>query len=196
MADVRERIEHLPEAIEAAIDARQAEMWTAVPVMVESYDSAKGTIVAQPTVKSTIRKSDGKLERVQLPLLQDCPVQFPGGGGHTMTFPIKKGDECIAIISNRSIDQWHQSGGVQQQTSARMHDLSDAMIIPGIRSQPRKLTNVSTNSVQLRTDDGKSFVEISDDGGVRMAREGSKVEVDKDGNIRHVPKAGAKLYMG
>lgn len=155
MSDVRSRIEDDRETHESGSDARQSKMWNALPVLIEKYNAAEGTLEVQPAIKSTIRKADGKQERVQLPLIKDAPVAFPQGGGFTMTFPMTKGDEAIAIFSSRSIDQWHQSGGIQQQVSARMHDLSDALIIPGVRSKPRKLTPApSTTSTELRSDDG------------------------------------------
>ncbi len=162
--DIREMIDDHREMIEAAMDHRQTQMWTALPVRIEAYDAEKQTVKMTSVIKATTRDAEtGKLERVELPNMEDVPVQFTGGGGATLTFPIKKGDEGIAIFSSRSIDAWHQSGGTQQQTSARMHDLSDAMFIPGIRSQTRKLKNVSSSSVQLRSDDDDAKTSITMD---------------------------------
>jgi len=46
----------------------------------------------------------------------------------------------------------------------RMHDLSDGFAIVGPRSQPRKLSAVSTNTVQLRNDAGTEYVELNGSG--------------------------------
>jgi hypothetical protein len=163
MMDIRERIDDFREMIEAAMDHRQTQMWTNMPVRIESYDAEKQTVKMTPLIKATVRDPEGKITRVELPQLEDVPVQFAGGGGATMTFPIKKGDEGIALFSSRSIDAWHQSGGIQQQTAARMHDLSDGFFVPGIRSQPRRLKNVSASSVQLRSDDDDAKTSITID---------------------------------
>lgn len=181
MEDVRARFEDSEEALAASHDGRQADLWTAVPIIFESYDPKTGTASVQPAIKSIVRKSDGTSEAVNLPLIQDAPVHFPGGGGATMTFPIKKGDEGMAIISSRSLDGWHQSGEVQKQTDARMHDLSDAMIIPGMRSKPRALKNVSADSVQLRSDDGKHFVDLHPEKGLSMNSWGHSVAFTEEG---------------
>jgi len=166
--DLRERIGDIDEALQAALDGRQASMWTALPCTVVSVDLANQTCVLQPTVKAAVRKPDGSQEWVSLPVLQDVPLHFPGGGGVTMTFPIKEGDEALAVISSRPIDSWHQSGGEQQQTSARMHDLSDAMAFVGFRSQPRKLSNVSAESTQIRSDDGQTNIDLHPSNGIGL----------------------------
>lgn len=162
--DIREPIDDFREMIEAALDHRQSQMWTSLPVRIESYDAEKQTVKMLPTVKASVRNAEsGKMERIELPQIEDVPVQFAGGGGATMTWPIKKGDEGIAVFSARSFDAWHQSGGTQQQTSARMHDLSDGFFIPGVRAQTRKLKNVSASAVQLRSDDDDAKTSITID---------------------------------
>jgi hypothetical protein len=162
MADVREHLGEFPEIVENADDARQVQQWTSLPGEIDSFDEEKQTASVQPSLKSATRKPDGKSEKNQLPLLQDVPVQFASGGGMTMTWPLKKGDPVLIVFASRSIDQWHQSGGVQQQVSARMHDLSDAMAIPGIRPLPKKLNpKISTTETQIRSDDGSVSISIN-----------------------------------
>lgn len=156
MADVRTDMDDLLEAMTSAMDQRQAEMWQLIPVNIDTYDNKKVTCVANPMVKATVRKSDGSEERVKLPQLQDAMVVFPHGGGHTLTFPIKPKDEGIAMIMNRSIDEWYEKSGEQNQVSSRMHDLSDAVILVGLHTKPKvekRLKNVSADSTQLRYDD-------------------------------------------
>ncbi|EEO7834860.1 translation initiation factor IF-2 [Salmonella enterica] len=94
------------------------------------------------------------------PLLVDVPVVFPRGGGCTLTFPVKVGDECLVIFADRCIDFWWQNGGVQEPVDDRVHDLSDAVCIVGPQSQAQKISGISTSAAQLRTDDGAAFVEV------------------------------------
>jgi phage baseplate assembly protein gpV len=103
-----------------------------------------------------------------LPLLVDVPVIFPRGGGFTMTFPVRAGDECLVVFSDRCIDFWWQNGGVQETVDPRMHDLSDAFAIVGPQSQAKKISGISTTSVQVRTDDGASFIELKQGGSVNI----------------------------
>jgi hypothetical protein len=97
-----------------------------------------------------------------------------------MTFPVKDGDEGLVVFASRCIDKWWRDGGVQEQTEYRMHDLSDGFAIPGFRSQKRTLDNVSTTAVQLRSDDGKKYVELDDKGKITLKSEDGQVVVTKD----------------
>ncbi|WP_413206709.1 Gp138 family membrane-puncturing spike protein, partial [Rhodospirillum sp. A1_3_36] len=142
-----------------AQDGRQAEIWTALPGIIQSYDPLAITVTVQPSLKGILTDGRGKATEVTLPLLVDVPVCFPCGGGFTLTFPIKPGDEAMVVFSSRCIDSWWQSGGIQDQAEQRMHDLSDGMAIVGLRSQPRVLNPVADpENVQLRSDDGEQHI--------------------------------------
>lgn len=143
-----------------AFHARQAGIWTALPGIVQSFDATAMTCVVQPAIQAVVFGPDGTARDVSLPLLLDCPVMFPGGGGCTLTFPVQAGDECLVVFASRCIDAWWYAGGVQPQAEMRMHDLSDGFALVGVRSQPRVLSGISTTAAQLRTDDGSTFVEV------------------------------------
>jgi hypothetical protein len=141
-------------AVRAALDGFQPSVWTALPGIVKSFDASKGTCEVQPAIKAQVTAKDGTKSWVAMPLCVDVPVQFMGGGAFVFTFPVNTGDEGLIIFASRCIDAWWQSGGVQQQAELRMHDLSDGMLIPGFRSQPRKLANINPNFPEWRSEDG------------------------------------------
>lgn len=149
------------EMIRAALRGMANGIWTALPGIVESVNLAAQTVTVQPSVREQVMMDDGTPASVPLPLLPDVPIIFPSGGGYSLTFPVEPGDECLVVFADRCIDAWWQSGGVQEQADLRAHDLSDGFAIFGPRSQPRKLSGVSSSSVQLRADDGSAAVEIS-----------------------------------
>ena len=153
--DRRERWAEPVEALRAALDGRQAEMWTALPGIVQSFDPAAMTVSVQPAVAGRISDEAGKAASVDLPILPDVPVVFPGGGGFALTFPVAAGDECLVVFASRCIDAWWQSGGVGEPMEPRMHDLSDGFALVGVRSQPHRLSPaVHTGNTQLRAGDG------------------------------------------
>jgi len=172
--DRRERIENLNEMLLVALNGWQADIWTAIPGIVQAFDPVKQTCEVQPTIRfkitdpalqtykspTLVMDPSGQFAWEQMPKLLDCPVVFPGGGGVTLTFPLAVGDEVLVVIASRCIDGWWQQGGIQNQALARMHDLSDGFVIPQVRSQKRIFT-VSTNGAQLRTDDGAVAVELN-----------------------------------
>ncbi|MCP8696612.1 Gp138 family membrane-puncturing spike protein [Klebsiella pneumoniae] len=136
-------------------------MRVAMPGIIQSFDPDAVTAVVQPAIKGAEKDESGAEVSVNLPLLVDVPVVFPRGGGCTLTFPVKAGDECLVIFADRCIDFWWQSGGIQEPVDERMHDLSDAFCIVGPQSQAKKIGGISTTAAQLRTDDGSAFIEVA-----------------------------------
>lgn len=149
-------------AIKAALADNQANLWTALPAFVKSYNAGKITVEAQPTIKAQIHQPDGKWIDTTMPLCVDCPVVFPGGGGFVLTFPIAANDEGVLVFASRCIDSWWQSGGIQKQAELRMHDLSDGFFIPsGGMSLPNIPGNVNGATCQLRSKDGLLYIELA-----------------------------------
>lgn len=180
--DRRERSADPDTAILAAILGHQAGLWTALPAIVLSYDPSKGTCELQPAIRGRFRLEDGAIQSVTMPPLVDCPVVFPGGGGHTLTFPIKAGDEALVVFASRCIDGWWDTSGVQPPAELRMHDLSDGFAIIGPRSRPKALTAASTDGVELRNDARTTFVRLDDTGNVFIQTD-ANVSVDAQGDV-------------
>lgn len=170
--DRRERGGDLTEAVRVAFEGMRADIWTALPGIVEAYDAELQTVKVQPAIKARVFSPNDDpplpgaiLEAdnwwtVPLPVLVDVPVVFPGAGGYSLTFPIEAGDEVLLIFAARQMDNWWYQGGVQRQSLLAMHDLSDAFAIPGPRSRPRAIPDVSTTTTQLRSDDGSVLLEL------------------------------------
>lgn len=152
--------EHLDSVLAKAISSG---LRVAMPGIIQSFDPQTVTCVVQPAVTGTKTDDSGSEQSAPLSLLTDVPVIFPRGGGVTMTFPIKAGDECLVIFSDRCIDFWWQSGGVQEPVDTRQHDLSDAFAIVGPQSQAQKISGISTSAAQMRSDDGSTYFELNPD---------------------------------
>jgi hypothetical protein len=177
MLNARERFNDPEETAAQRGEGDRSKVHTAYPVVIKKHDRDQNTVNVQVAIKVNTLKPDGTTEWREIPQLKDLPIQYLGGGGATITMPVKDGDEALVVFSSRSIDKWWQQGGVQEQTDARMHDLSDGFVLPGFRSQPRKLNNVSEDSVQLRTDDSKHVIELNPVTGKITIKSDNPVEV-------------------
>ena len=159
----------------------------ALPGIIQSFDPDAVTAVVQPAIRYIERDNDGNKVTQDYPLLVDVPVVFPRGGGCTLTFPVKEGDECLVIFADRCIDFWWQSGGIQEPVDGRMHDLSDAFCIVGPQSQAKKISGISTTTAQLRTDDGTAFIEVAAGGDITATTAGNATinapEIVLNGNV-------------
>lgn len=157
-------MESLQVAVRAALDGRQAQTWTAMPGILQSFDAEAVTASVQIAIQAQVRQPDGTWLDTTISVCADCPVVFGGGGGCVGTFPLDQGDEGLLVFASRCIDAWWQSGGVQKQAELRMHDLSDGFFIPGCFSQPRAANitgGVSTSEAQLRSLDGTVMARVN-----------------------------------
>lgn len=162
--DRRERMDDPLETMMAILDAFQARVWTALPAIVTKVSNlgTQLTIECQPALRAKITAPDNAVDWVDMPVLVDCPVVFPNGGGFLVTVPIKVGDEVLVIFSSRCIDAWWQSGGLQNQAELRMHDLSDGFAIPGLRSLVRTPAGaINADNLQVRNDAGDVYIELT-----------------------------------
>lgn len=183
-----ERYDDYEEAIRTAFEGMQAKLWTALPAIITNATKLEDRYVLdlQPALRVRRTLPDETYAYVTLPLIINCPVVFPCGGGFTLTFPLKVGDEVLAVFASRCIDGWWQNGGAQNAPSIRMHGLSDGFAIPGIRSQVNLIHGISTDSTQLRSDDGSTFIEVKDGQMVNVTAPGgidlNGVRIDGSGN--------------
>lgn len=187
MADRRERVPDDGETLRTAFESLQARLWTALPCIVTKFDPEKMTVSAQPAINGSYRTVEGTMASIQMPVLLDCPVLWQGGGGVTLTFPIKPGNECLVILASRCIDGWYARGAVCDPPEFRMHNLSDGFALVGVRSLPHAF-EVDTVNAALTTDDGSTYfklkpgsktITITAPGGINL----NGVTIDSSGNI-------------
>lgn len=131
----------------------------AIPGVVTEVNYSAQTVSVQPTIREKI-EINGTYQWVELPILINVPFFVYSGGGYCITLPVSPGDECLVIFADSCIDAWWQSGGVQNQVERRRHDLSDGMAIVGFRSQVHTVPGYSGDSVQVRTEDGGTFIDL------------------------------------
>ena len=145
----------------------------AMPGIIQSFNSEEQTVTVQCAIREKFNM-DGDLSWQDIPLLLDVPIIFPRAGNYILTMPIQAGDECLVVFGDSCMDAWWQSGGVQNQIDCRRHDLSDGYAIVGLYSQPRRISNYSTSTAQLRNLSGSAYVELD---GTTINIVGSEVNI-------------------
>lgn len=143
--------------------AERATIYTALPGQVVSFDPATQTADIQPLYRA---RFNGK--PVSIPVLTGVPVVLPRAGGFALTFPINPGDGVQLLFQCRDVSRWLETGGEQEADSARMHDLSDAVAIPGLEPLPQALVNYRADVIEMRNAAGTSRIGIDGQGRVIM----------------------------
>ena len=174
--DRRERYFDFEQTLRMMSSSMQSRIWTALPGVVQKFNATLMTCEVQPAINGMAKSLAGADVPIQMPVLLDCPVMFPRGGGATMTFPVANGDECLVVFSSRCIDSWWSQGfqpGSQKTPNPannplefRMHNLSDGFVIVGPFSSPAASAFTGalafdTANVCLRSNDGQVQVQLN-----------------------------------
>lgn len=170
-----------------------ADLRCAAPAFLTEDMDADQTVTAQIAVQEFASLTVGAAPQwVDVPPIFKVPVKWMRGGGFSITHPLKKGDEGFLLFADMCIDYWWQFGqtnapraanlpadqlpsGTQTQMERRRHDVTDCVFLPGVWSQPNKLTSFSTSSLQIRSDDGTTVIDLAD--GVVTITTGTEVDV-------------------
>jgi len=154
----------------ALMDAR----FSSPAFLEEDMDAQKQTVTVRIALQEQVRTNTGP-QWWDVPPIILVPICLPRGGGFSLTLPLKKGDEGLLIFCDTCFDLWWANGqnnspvaqntgvvsGSQRQNEIRRHDIHDCGFYPGMWSQPNVLTDWSTDSAQLRRDDGSAYVDVA-----------------------------------
>lgn len=123
----------IPDFVQAVVDTIRSEIeniHTAMPGKIVSFDSSSGTATVEPQLKYKTPEGD----IIAYPQISGVPVMFPQACGQkiSVAYPVKKGDGCLIIVSEKSIDFWLYG---QQTDTDLSFDMTNAICIPGLFSK-------------------------------------------------------------
>jgi len=125
------------------------------PGVVESYDPKTRRADIQPSIKKRLPNG----EFLDLPVLPDVPVKFPGTKKYTIHIMLEKGDEVDVRVGERSTDKWRDTGGKGiEDEDPRRFSLNDCWCSPGL--QPVEFIAVEEAGLNIvhKTDWDGNFV--------------------------------------
>lgn len=175
MTDRRELVYDPEELYRTVIESLLTRVWTAMPCKILAFYPSDMTVDCQPSFNGQFTAPDGSTIELQMPVLPKVPVQFPGGGGCSLTFNPVAGDECLVVFASRCIDAWWTQGFMDPNKSnalglpfnpsntppeIRRHNLSDGIALLGVRNKTRSYVPV-TGGAQLQSDDGQAYVQLN-----------------------------------
>lgn len=133
---------------------------THIPVSITSFDHKKQTCTVKILCKL---RQYGK---ILIPdNLVNVPLVVKGDDSFVITYPMRKFPiPAFLVVMDRSIDNWHESGALYDPKDKRTHNLSDCFVELGGRSEAMTVEDYNANNLEIRSLDGKTKIEISDNG--------------------------------
>lgn len=125
-----------------------------MPARVEKYDSTTQLADLKPLIADFFFDEDDAPTSIELPVVTNVPVCWPGGGGFHMTAPLARGDVVTLLVCDRSLDAWLAQGGIQAPVDQRRHNLSDAVALAGLHDNTKAIPSVPTDGIALGKDGG------------------------------------------
>lgn len=137
------------EIIRTAIRNRMADVRTAIPAMVRSYDAEKQTCSC--VLSTRIPNEVGTPE--ELKPLEDVPVKWQRGGGYFCTMPLEEGDPGLLVFCESDFSAWRATGEVSDAAFERRHGLY-AYFLPGGCADGDELVDAAADALVIGKDGG------------------------------------------
>jgi len=148
------------------LDRAMSRLNTCLPGTIDSFDAATQTVTVTPAIQMKVLLGDSETF-MDLPQITNVPLVFPfaATAGFALTLPVRKGDPCLLVFSQRAIDNWHNMGGSQPPESGvgvRHHDLTDAFAIFAPSPLTQVLGEWEADGIEIRNRDKTSRVTVKD----------------------------------
>lgn len=144
----------LVDAIRNMINTGIANLHICLPGEIVKYEN--GIAEVQPLLRRVYR--DGT--ELDLPVIPRVPVVHPRTMTAGIQLPVQKGDGCLLLFAERSLDVWLSKGNIVSPDDFRKFDLSDAIAIPGLYSfNTEPLDSSNTSALILKNKSGTVVLE-------------------------------------
>lgn len=170
------QLSNLTELVKRSFVEMMKDIGTSIPGHIVAFDAS--TQLAQ--IQIGIQRKDVKGVSFEPAPLIEVPVYF-AGGSYVLEHQIEPNDEGVIIFSQRCIDAWVNTGGVAENPIMRFHDFSDAMFLPGLRSQPNKIESFSNDGIRLRNADASHYIWLKNDGTMELKNDNSTMTISASG---------------
>lgn len=166
----------LQDVIRRAVETAAADLHVSIPARILKVNR-DGSSVRSVEVQPLIREAGADVAE---PPIVEVPVHFLGAGSFRITVPVRVGDDCLLVFSDRSLDRWFFIGGDVDPIDPRQHALTDAVAIPGLRDASELWSNADDDGLTIGHDGSGPRAKFTDSeivldgGGASVARVGDR----------------------
>lgn len=156
------------------LDARIADVHTAMPGEVRAFDASAQTVTVQPLIQHAMRDSDGNDLIESYPEIRGVPVLYPRAGGFAMAWPLSVGDPVLILFAEWALTLYREKGSESHPGDLQKHGFAGAMALP---VGPYKASDTISETIDglVVGYDGGALIRIKDDGSIGVAQSGTGV---------------------
>lgn len=146
---------------------------TSYPARIVEFYPETQTADIQIAIESFVNTPEAMYHPQELAIVYGAPVFFPQCSGYAITFPIKVGDDCLAVFTQRGYDHWLYDNKMEAGLNAagkptashmRGYSKTDAIVYVGINPMAKKIESFSPDNLEIRSKDMTQFISIRPDG--------------------------------
>ncbi len=163
------------DAQEAVIESVIGRMFFIRPGIIRKFLPEKNMVEASVGIKVKTALVNGSVGYEELPLVVHVPIAvgYSPSAGLGTTYPIREGDPCTLMFSDRMINIFLKKGemsmpeevGQDNRTSVpRQHNLQDAICFPGMIVQSSVFKYWNNNAVETRDLERNVYTSVSREG--------------------------------
>jgi hypothetical protein len=142
----------LTDVVTAGLHRVQVATRTLIPALVTKYKRRPREVSVQIAVNARLYNGDV----VSIPEIEHVPVITPAMGGWSMDADLLVGEEVMLLICDRDISGWIDEGSVGDPMTGRLHSVSDAVALVGLRSNPHEGMGAAPGYMQIGRENGAS----------------------------------------
>jgi len=161
---------------------------TCIPGIIDAFYPETQTVTVTPAIQLRVLDADRQETFEDPPALVQVPVCYPFAvtAGYALTLPIRAGDPCVLVFSQRAIENWHAKGGIQPPEDfaemSRHHDLNDAFAMICAPALPQVLTDWLMDGIELRNRSRDTRVSIRDNRTVEVVAGTASMTITNPGH--------------
>jgi len=171
------------------LDRAMSGLNTSIPGTIISFNG-KSLVTVKPSILR-VNEIDGVKTYQEYPPIENVPIIIPyvPVAGFAMTLPIRPGDPCLIVFSQRAIDNWNDKGGIQTPelsgSGVRHHSLTDGIAIIGLHPTVNALSDWFADGLELRNRDRTTRLSLKD-GEITIVSGTNTITIDQTGTITTV----------
>lgn len=143
---------------------------------VEKYDAATQMATVKLACNQVVDTLDQNFLSLEPGTLIEVPVEFHRCGNFVITFPIKKGDDCVVTFFEQGISHWlyenrrkyKVTNGRPEAAATRKFDSSDAICRVVVGNMAHTVGGFNTDGLEIRNMAGGQKITLHSNGDITL----------------------------